>query len=395
MEDCNIAIIGSGAAGLMAAIEASPAGGCLLLTDGTLGRSNSAMAQGGLQLPRRDPRSLEAFCEDIYRSARVEVDAQRVRNFVAHVAEVIETLARWGLQLDRDQRGELVRRMAGGLSEPRIVSVRDQIGPALMRVLLHKLEACPVDRLEHAQVLDIRREGTRLVIEGERAGRPLRLRARRVICCTGGPTWREARRRGLPTTNPPNHNHILFDRLAARGLPLVHPDFYQYQPFGIVRSAGEKVGRCVPESIVNLGVRLLDREGRDIGSLRRDRWELTCHLFELSRQGRAVQTEHGPGFRMTLSEVDGGQLAREFPKVLRLMARYGEGNGDILVYPFLHYYLGGFVVDVRCRSALPGLFLAGEMVGGLHGRNRLMGNGITDSLVHGWLAGRAARDGTD
>lgn len=394
MVDYKICVIGSGAAGLMAAIHAAPAGGCALVTDGPLGRSNSMMAQGGLQLPLPGEESLRRFAEDMFRSARGDLDRERVLFFVGHVAEIVQRLESWGLQLDRDDSGELVRRRAGGLSEARVVSVRDQIGPAIIKVLRQRLRDCPIDILEHTAVLDVQRVGDGFALSlRRRSGAVETLRARAVVCCSGGITYREALRRAAPTTNPENENHLLFDRLRDLGLALIHADYFQYQPFGIVETWGEGVGRCVPESIINLPVRMLDRHGRDIGEIRRDRYELTGMLFALADEGRAVTDDAGRrGFWLTLGELPPRELAASFPKVQQYLERAGRVGENLLVFPFLHYYLGGFRTGTRGETALPGLFLAGEMVGGLHGRNRLMGNGITDSLVHGAIAGAAVRE---
>lgn len=393
MTDCGIAIVGSGVAGLMAAIAADGAPDTVLFTDGPLGRSNSSMAQGGLQLPPPGADALARFADDMRRSAREPLDDERLRAFVAHVAETIACLVDWGLELDREPSGEVVRRLAGGLSEPRIVSSRDQIGPAIMKVLLGRVRAAAVTIVDHARVVDIRPLERGVALDVERGGALETWRARAVICCTGGITWREAQRRHLPSTNPANDNHVLFDRLAAAGLPLDHADFYQYQPYGLAESGHEPVGRCVPESIVNFDVRLLDRDGAEVGAVGQDRYALTQRLFAAAEAGRAVRLDDGaPGFWLTLSDVDPDALRRHFPKLVQYLERHGGLGKDVLVFPFLHYYLGGFRVNARCESPRPGLLLAGEMVGGLHGRNRLMGNGITDSLVHGRLAGLTARE---
>lgn len=393
MNSPQIAIIGSGAAGLMAALAASSSAACVLLTDGALGRSNSIMAQGGLQLPLDDPSSKRHFLEDILRSARTDLDRRLVENFVDHVAETIHLLEQWGLELDRDERGELVRRSAGGLSEPRIVSVRDQIGPAIMKLLRARLQHHDLEVRQHTQVLDIApRPGGFVLRLRDEAGGLDELTVPCVVCCTGGATYRESQRVHHPTTNPRNDNHLLLDRLAALGLTQVHPESFQYQPFGIVDTAGTDLGKCVPESIVNFDVRLLDRHREPIGEIRQDRYALTQRMFEVARNGGAVDTEHGPGIWLTLGDVPESTLATVFPKVHQYLERHGGAGQDVLVYPFLHYHLGGLRMDTRCQSDLEGLFLAGEITGGLHGRNRLMGNGITDSLVHGRLAGRRAAE---
>ena len=389
----QIVVIGSGAAGMMATIAAAQGADCAVVTDGPLGRSNSMMAQGGLQLPYPTQESQQRFFEDIVRSARVELDPEFIRHFVAQVADTIHCLEDWGLELDRDADGTLIRRMAGGLSEPRIVSARDHIGPAVVKVLRAHLQGCGADIVQHTRVLDVRPDGGSfvLLVEDEHTQAQHEIRAQAVVCCTGGITYREAQRRHHPTTNPHNINHLLFDRLLALGLTTVYADFFQYQPFGIVGSEHGDVGRCVPESVVNFGVRLLDRSGAEIGDIRQDRYALTQRMFEVAADGKAVRTDDGSmGLWLTLGDVDRDTIARVFPKAHQYLERSGQLGQHVLVYPFLHYYLGGFKITPRCESEIPGLFLAGEIAGGLHGRNRLMGNGITDSLVHGRIAGRAA-----
>jgi len=388
----DIAVIGSGAAGLMAAISASQAKDCVLITDGPVGRSNSMMAQGGLQLPFPTEESQQKFLDDIIRSARTELDTALVRSFVAHVARTVECLESWGLELDRDPHGTLVRRTAGGLSEPRIVSVRDQIGPAIIKVLRARLQQCDVEIMPHTCVADVQPKGRSFLLalqseSGERA----ELCARAVVCCSGGITYREAQHRGQRTTNPANDNHLLFDVLCHLGLTQVHRDYFQYQPFGIVTPAPTAVGKCVPESIVNFDVRILDRFGAPIGEIRQDRYALTRLMFDLADAGKGVRVEDGSvGFWLTLGDLDPAVLAATFPKVHQYLERHNLIGQNILVFPFLHYYLGGLKITPQCASDVPGLFLAGELTGGLHGRNRLMGNGITDSLVHGRIAGQSA-----
>jgi len=378
----------------MAAITASQSRDCVLITDGPVGRSNSMMAQGGLQLPFPTEDSQRSFLNDIVRSARTALDAALVKNFVMNVASTVACLEAWGLELDRDERGALVRRMAGGLSEPRIVSVRDQIGPALIKVLRARLQQCDVDVMPQTQVVDLRPEGRglRLTLKTQ-GGDVTELAARAVVCCTGGISYCEAQRRGERTTNPRNNNHILFDVLCRLGLTRVHADAFQYQPFGILTPEPAPAGRCVPESIVNFQVRILDAFGKEIGDIRHDRYALTKLMFALAREGRGVRLEDGSvGFWLTLGDVDPATLARNFPKVYEYLERRSLLGQNILVYPFLHYYLGGLKITPRCESEIPGLFLAGEVTGGLHGYNRLMGNGITDSLVHGRLAGQWASE---
>ncbi len=378
---------------MMAAIAAVERTDCAVVSDGPLGKSNSRMAQGGLQLPLPAEHSLQSFVDDIVRSARIDLDLELVRNFVTHVAPTVALLEGWGLDFDRDQDGRLVRRRAGGISEPRIVSVKDQIGPAIIKVLRSRMQESGVEPMANREVvaIDVRQHSFVLRLRDPK-GEDSEIEARSVVVCTGGMTFHESQRRHQPTTNPENINHRMIDLLKALGLETVHAEFFQYQPFGIVGSQRDDIGKCVPESIVNYPVRILDRHRRVVGEPGQDRYALTQHMFELLASGDMVESDDGPGVWLTIGDVPESTLVGVFPKVHQYLERTGRLGQDILIYPFLHYHLGGFRITPRCASAIPGLFLAGEMTGGLHGRNRLMGNGITDSLVHGRIAGASAAE---
>jgi aspartate oxidase len=383
-----VAVIGSGAAGMMAAIHASAERPVRLFTDGPLARSNTAMAQGGLQYPLTDEASLQAFLEDILASARTELDLERVSAFVRGVAPMVEELEAWGLVIDRAPNGEVIRKSAGGLSRPRIISVGDHIGSAIIRVLRKRLSECDVDVRAHTPIVGVVPDsgGLRLTTadgQSEWFGA--------VVACSGGLTYQRSVETGQATTNPANANHRLYEVLRDLGLARVHEDFYQYHPFGIVEPDTGIPMQCVPETIVNHGVALLDVAGNEVCPMGKDRLAVVEASFAAAAANRTIAAADGRrGLRLTISRVPRDVLEEQFHKVHRLLERAGQPNGDVLVVPALHYHLGGFVVDTRGATAVPGLYLAGEMVGGLHGKNRLMGNGLTDSLVHGRIAGRAA-----
>ena len=386
----RVVVVGGGAAGLMAACAAAEHCRTRLLTDRALGACNSAMAQGGLQVSLADQESKQRFVDDIVRSARVPLDEDLVRQFVDGALGCVEQLQTWGLELDHDDGG-LVRRFAGGLSEPRIVSSADSIGTSLMRVLVERIDTLDVE-------VEARTRVTRVDPVDGHLELHLRdpdnaedvLRCDHVVVATGGRTYRVARERGEGSTNPPNSNHVLYDALCELGLETLHDEYFQYQPFGIVSFATGSVGRCVPESIVNLPVRLLDRRGDVVCDLTLDRLAVRDAMQDALDRGDGESTARGPGLRLTLSAVSDDELRERFPRLASLLARNGALGDDVLVRPLLHYQLGGFRTPLHGRTSVDGLFLAGEMTGGLHGRNRLMGNGITESLVRGWMTGRAA-----
>ena len=399
-ERFDVVVVGAGAAGIMAAAYAATAPGkpdTLLVTDGPLGRANTVMAQGGIQVPFPSAESHQAMLDDMTRSARVAVDLTRVSRFIDAIPETVSQLEAWGLALDRDDSGALVRRHAGGLSEPRIVSTGGGLGPQLMATLRRGLEESGAEVRTGTRVVGITpgAEGIALdVVSADGAGLVI---GEAVVFSTGGRSHAVAAGRGERSTNPANGNAAVAALLRDLGVDEVPGDYFQYQPFGVVDAPGP-FARCVPESVVTFEPSLLDRHGGDVGGVGEDRLDLTARMFAVAEAGDAVDAMDGPGVWLALERPGAEALLAAFPKLARSLQRHGLvdrllGEGRILVWPYLHYQTGGFITDSAGATLIPGLYLAGEMVGGLHGRNRLMGNGITDSLVHGRIVGQAAAKG--
>jgi aspartate oxidase len=383
-----VVVVGSGAAGLMAACVAAERCRTLLVTDRGLGTSNSAVAQGGLQLPGEDASALDRFRVDIERSGGSGVDPARLDRFVSEVRPTIELLESWGLVLDRGPDGELVRRRAGGMSEARVVTAGDRIGSAVLRVLRNRLGAAGVEVGLRSRVDDVVAAEDEFVLRFADGGT---LAAHTVVLAVGGGSYERAAATGSPTSNPANRNTALYDAVRRLGVGEVDADLFQYQPYGIVDPDRGAIGKCVPESVVELGATVVDASGNLVGRAGADRRELTAAMFTAIAAGRGEATPSGVrACRLTLGSVDSGALTQQYPHLARTLGAATLPGGDVLVVPVLHYQLGGFRVGPDGSTDVDGLFLAGEMAGGLHGRNRLMGNGITEALVSGRLAGTAA-----
>lgn len=383
--DVAVAVVGAGIAGRMAAIAAASVAPTMLVTDGPLDRCNSIMAQGGVHAPLDEPDGVASMVSDMVASARVDIDRDRVTRFVEGAREVTGLLQRWGLEFDREADGSLRRRMAGGMTQRRVLTAGDEIGVPLLRLLGDQLRESDASLRTHTAVTDVGTGASGVTLELD-GGDTITCRA--AVFATGGGAYGHAQEVGERTTNPRNGNHTIMRRLADRGAAHVHPDYWQYQPFGLVDGPGGPPGRCVPETVAALGPRLLDRHGGVVCTLPADR--LTVVDAMTAAADRAVTGDRGEGFLLTLSELDASTLRTAYPKLARTLDQMDRFGSDVVVRPFLHYQLGGIVIDADGATSLPGVFAAGEVTGGLHGRNRLMGTGITDALVHGRRAGFAA-----
>jgi len=360
---------------MSAALEASGKGAeVTLVTDRATGRSNSIMAQGGIHLPRNDPEDIEATIGDAIRVGGADLDPERLRRFVEELPALQTLLEEWGLTFDRDASGALTRRLAGGLSSPRIATVGDQIGRPLMRLLKDRvLSTCEV--LGSTPVVGIGLDSGSFSLDTE-AGL---IHARAVVVATGGVAYHQALDTGTLTSNPPNENASLRATLIALGLEEMKPRRFQWHPFGVKASRKGITLSCVPESVAALGPRLVVAgNGAEVCRLPAPRMEVVDAMKRVAEGGAEI--------RLTLSELEETTLSG-FPKVERLMRDYGP---DPVVVPVIHYELSGFATDLDQSSGIDGLYLAGEIVGGLHGRERLMGAGVADSLVHGRRAGSSA-----
>jgi len=326
---------------------------------------------------------------DMIRSAGPDGDERRITSFVYQVREVVGELERNGLELDRSDSGSLKLTSAGGMSEPRVATSGDRIGGPVMKVLIRELRNSQCTIRPNCRVRAIHRLRDGLSVETDTEV----LRARSVVVATGGTSYRESRRTSSATSNPSNENHHLYDMLSL-SLGVQAERHYQFQPFGDVASIDSShVAQLVPESVVSLDVQLLDRNGKAVVDVRAGRLVVSQAIWEAERNNRTVEASNGrQGLLLTLSGIDPGVLEARFPTLYQKLVASDRVGTDLVVAPVLHYELGGLVAGSSGRTAVEGLYIAGEMVGGLHGANRLMGNGLTESLVSGWRTGREVVD---
>ncbi len=383
--DHDLIVVGSGAAGLMAACIAAVDRPVALLTDRGIGTSNSAVAQGGLQCPTDRSDSIALFRDDMLRSAGdVPIDPARVEHFVGEAGPTIELLRSWGLECDLGPDGSPLRLVAGGMSEARLITAAGRIGSAILKVLRRRAAEVGVEIRTRMPVVDLGRDGERLVVVTEHAT----TRATAVILAVGGTAYERAIATGRPTSNPVNRNSVLYEAIRRLGVVETDPDRFQYQPYGIVTPSGRETGRCVPESVSGLGASVVDRDGTPIVAPTANREEIYRAMTD--QRERAVRAGDTTCYVLTLGELDRDELLARYPHLRRSFDKHGLPSGDVLVAPVLHYQLGGFAVGPDCSTSVPGLYLAGEVTGGLHGANRLMGNGITEAVVDGRSAAIAA-----
>ena len=397
----DILIIGGGGAGATAALTAKAMGAKVLLaTKLRLGDSNTVMAEGGMQVAIGPDDSPVRHFLDSLRGGHMKNDPTLLKTLVEEGPEVARWLIEIGVLFDREEDGNLSMRGGGGSSKPRLLRCKDYTGLELMRTLKDCVLNEQIELLEFSPAVELLTDG-----EGHCAGAILKnldnqqsivVQAKTVILATGG--IGRLHIQGFPTSN---HYGATADGLPLAyraGARLTLQDTFQYHPTGAIYPE-PMAGILVTEAIRSVGAQLVNLNGDRFINEMETRDAVAAAVIRECAEGRGVETPAGrKGVWLDMPLVDiisgEGTLAQRFPNMARQFSRYkiDISKEPVLVYPTLHYQNGGIKIDVNGESGLKNLFVAGEASGGIHGRNRLMGNSLLDIIVFGRRAGRAAAE---
>ena len=403
--DVDILILGGGLAGTMAAIWANESGippeGILLATKLRHGDSNSIMAQGGTQAADKPYDSPTIHFLDAMGGGHFANKPDVVKALVEDAPFIIKWLTEMGALFDRDENGDFIEDWGGGTSRPRMHAARDYTGMEELRVIRDEFRSRRLGLLEFYPAVELLTDP-----KGRVAGALLWnmetdeykvVRAKAVVLATGG--FGRLHIRGFPTTN---HYGATADGLVLAyraGAVLRDLDTVQYHPTGAAYPQ-QIVGLLITEKVRGLGAQVVNRDGEAfVFPLEPRDVEAAAIIRECYDRENCVITPTGlRGVWLDspmIEEIHGkGTIERRLPAMFRMYQRFGidMGRDPILVFPTLHYQNGGVETDPWGRTNVPGLFVAGEVTGGVHGKNRLMGNSTLDCLVFGRRAGIAAAD---
>ena len=397
--DVDVLVIGCGGAGASAALLAQENGAkTLLVTKLRLGDANTVGAQAGTQAADRFNDSPAIHYLDTIGGGRFDNIPELVEALVRDAPSVIKWLEELGVNWDKNPDGSMHELSGGGASRLRLHSARDYTGLEEMRVLRDEVHNRCIDYLEFSPVIELVMDD-----KGQVAGAILvnletneltLVRAGAVIMATGGAGRLHIQ--GFPTTN---HYGATADGLVLAyrvGAELIFMDTMQYHPTGAAYPV-QILGQLVTEKVRTLGAQLVNAEGEQFIMPLEPRDVVASANIRECRHMKGITTPTGElGVWLDSPMIDllrgEGTIARELPAMVRQFGRY---NIDItkepmLVYPTLHYQNGGIKIDPDGATTIPGLFAAGECMGGVHGRNRLIGNSTLDIFVFGRRAGKAA-----
>jgi aspartate oxidase len=395
----DVLVIGSGASGLAAAVSAERAGARVAVaTKGSLQSCNSAKAQGGIQASFGEDDSPEIHAEDIWRSSHETADMRLVEVLTADARSAIHWLEELGVQFTRasvngapsGQRSGYRIAKCGGASRKRLLQVGDRTGHAITTGLRETWEAGAGTTLAKSQLtaLEPAENGWRA-----RCGEH-EVDAAAVVLAAGGRCYREAAERGELSTNHPGATGEVTRLALGLGAEARDLDALQYHPNGGAWPANMQ-GYSIPETTRAYGAVLLNREREEFTDSLGPRDAVSQAIFDEVEKGNGVETPDGrPAVLLDTTRISEADAEVSLPYMLR---RYRAAGIDplqepIFTYPVLHYQNGGLVIDTEGETTLEGLFACGEIAGGTHGRNRMMGNSLLECCVFGRRAGKAAAE---
>ncbi len=401
--DVDLLILGGGGAGTVAAIWAAKEGihpeRMLIATKLRHGDSNSTMAQGGIQAADRENDTPVIHYLDAMGGGHFTNQPELVKALVADAPRIIKWHEELGVMYDKDGEGNFVENPGGGTSRKRLHSAKDYTGLEIMRVIRDEARNLEIPVVEFAPALELLTNDQGHVVGAVllnlETKEYLIVRAKATILATGG--FGRLHMQGFPTTN---HYGATADGLVLAyrvGAQLVDLDSVQYHPTGAVFPP-QIAGLLITEKVRGLGAAPVNYDGElFVYPLEPRDVESAAFIRECYHREKGIESPTGMrGVWLDSPMVDlihgEGTIRKALPAMWRMYQRFGiDMTADpILVFPTLHYQNGGVAIDTNGFTGVPGLFAGGEVSGGVHGKNRLMGNSLLDFNVFGMRAGIAA-----
>ena len=395
--DCDVLVIGAGGAGTSAAIEAHEAGAnVLVVTKLRMGDANTMMAEGGIQAADKPNDSPAIHFVDAFGGGHFAAKRDLLAKLVCDAPEAIKWLSDLGVEFDKEADGTMVTTHGGGTSRKRMHAAKDYSGAEIMRTLRDEVlnRQIPVVDFTAAieLILDKNGKAAGAVLMNMETKELLVARAKTVVIATGGAG--RMHYQGFPTSN---HYGATADGLVLgyrAGAKLLYAETLQYHPTGAAHPE-QIFGALVTEKVRSLGAKLVNSEGEVFMHPLETRDVTAASIIrECSDRDNGLETTGGKAVWLDTPMIEAiggeGTIEARIPAMMRMFGKYGIDirKEPILVYPTLHYQNGGLDIDVNGMTTnVENLFVAGEAVGGIHGKNRLMGNSLLDIIVFGRNAG--------
>ncbi|MCZ2097199.1 MAG: FAD-binding protein [Anaerolineae bacterium] len=395
----DILILGSGGAGLFAALHAHQANPALSITvavKGLLGKSGcTRMVQGGYNVALAEGDSVERHFMDTIEGSKWLSDQDLAWTLVTQAVERIHELENeLGCFFDRNPDGTVHQKAFAGQTFDRTVHKGDLTGIEIINRLAEQVWSRGIGRLEEHRAIELVRTADGSALAGVlmidmRTGDFVFVQAKAVLLATGGgPTMYR-----YHTPSGDKSCDGLAMALRA-GLALRDMEMVQFHPTGLLAGPGTRMtGTVLEEGLRGAGGWLLDGAQKrfmqryDPRAERATRDIVARSIYSEMRAGR---TSPNGGVYIQMHHLGPDHVRRMFKGMVERCADCGFdlAGGLVEVVPTAHYMMGGVVFRADCTTQLSGLFAAGEDTGGVHGANRLGGNGVANSTVFGGIAGQ-------
>jgi succinate dehydrogenase/fumarate reductase flavoprotein subunit len=401
---CDVLIIGSGSAGLRAAIEAHDAGAdVLIISKSRKGDPHTVLARGGINaaLGTMDPEdNWMVHAADTLREGEFLADYERVEILCKNAPDAVNELVNWGARFHREEDGRLTQRFFGAHTYRRTVFYEDWTGQEIIRVLIDQVRLRKIEIVDDVYITKlIKSDNLSGKIEATKVTGALGIdfkkkefvifECKSLILAAGGYT------RVYSVSSSRSFENYGEGMILAYevGADLVDMEMVQFHPTGMVWPE-KALGTLATEAIRGEGGILLNSKGeRYMKNYYPERMELGPRdvvaraTYNEILDGRG--TEHG-GVWLDVTHLSKQKILDRLPTMYE---QFKNINGiDISkdkmeVGPTAHYSMGGIVVDMKCRTKIRGLFAVGEVISQIHGANRLGGNSLLDTIVFGKIAG--------
>ncbi|MCK9313065.1 MAG: fumarate reductase subunit A [Methanocorpusculum sp.] len=391
--DCHVLVIGSGGAGIRAAVEAENFGETIIVSKTITGKGGcTVMAEGGINAVLKDTDSIQAHFEDTMSGGAYLNDEDLVRTLTSEVPDRIRDLFTWGAVFDLAKDNCIAQRPFGGQRCARTCYAGDHTGHEIVMTLLEKLRSSSVTIENEVTVLDLLSDGEKVngAITCDREGNLGLITADAVVLATGG-----AGQVYDTTTNSTAGTGDGYALGYRAGAQLIDMEQVQFHPTGAVTPYDSR-GRLITEAVRGEGGVLKNALGeRFMQKYDPKRMELSTRDV-VSRsiatevlEGRG--TEHG-GVWLDVSHLPREQIESRLPIMLNQFLQFGVDirTQPMEVAPTAHHFMGGLKITPDTLTTVPHLFAAGEVAGGVHGGNRLGGNALAETQVFGRRAGLSA-----
>lgn len=386
-------VIGAGGAGSSAAIELHKLGlNVLVLAKKERTISKTYNAQGGIQASVGKEDSIENHYRDTLEAGNHKGNPKVVRVLTERAPETIKWLESIGVEFDKEE-GQYKLSNAGGISNARILSCKGSAGEGIAKPLWRHVDQLGILTKENVGVLDIHKDENTFYVTVVEDEKKYCMCSNSLVLATGG-VISEEKKIGLS-----DHENSIPDgiELAKRiGAKIVNSELMQFHPTGVIYP---KVLRRIrlPETMRGAGAILLNKNNEEFVNHLDTRSKVTEAIVQEIKKGNGFETKDGYlGIKMCTSLIDkengAGYIKENYQKIYNefLVEGIDLSKEDVLVYPIVHYSLGGVEIDEKAQTSVPGLFAAGETTWGVHGEDRLMGNSLLDIFVFGRIAGRSA-----